>query len=375
MIAGTNGKGSVTVMVETALRAAGHRTARYTSPHLVRLEERFVVDGQDVSTADLRDAVARVQEAVESLLRTGALEAPPTFFECATAAAFELFRRRGVDIAVLEVGLGGRLDATNVVLPIAAAITSIDFDHQAQLGDTIEAIAREKAGVIKPGIPVVCGPLPPDADRVIRETSAGCGARMVRAPDAVRMTERSDGAIDIATGQRRLDGVRLALSGRHQQENAAVAVALVDELARAGIAVPDAAVREGLSRRGVAGAARAVPGRRDGHPPRRRAQSGRRAGPRRLSRRDRLDRRHARCSAPCRTRTSGECSSRSRPCAGPSCARRRPRRVRSRRRSWPPSPRRSWPGGPSSKRSAIRRPRWRAHGAADGLSSRPVRSF
>jgi dihydrofolate synthase/folylpolyglutamate synthase len=247
VIAGTNGKGSVTVMVETALRAAGHRTARYTSPHLVRLEERFVVDGQEVDTGSLRSAVARVQEAVESMERSGALDAPPTFFECATAAAFELFRREGVEIAVLEVGLGGRLDATNVVTPIAAAITSIDFDHQAQLGDTLDAIAREKAGVIKPGIPVVCGPLPPDAERAIKEVSVERGAWMVRAADAVRMPERADGTIDVGTSLRQLNGVRLALSGRHQQENAAVAVALLDVIAGGGIAVPDSAVRAGLS--------------------------------------------------------------------------------------------------------------------------------
>ena len=248
VIAGTNGKGSVTVMVETALRAAGHRSARYTSPHLIRLEERFHILGREVSTSDLRGAVARVQDAVESLQRSGALDAPPTFFECATAAAFELFRRRDVQIAVLEVGLGGRLDATNIVMPIAAAITSIDFDHQAQLGDTLEAIAREKAGVIKPGIPVVCGPLPPEADRAVLETSRERGARMVRAAQIVRMAERGDGAVDVATDQRRLDDVTLALSGRHQRENAAVAVALLDELARAGIAVPDDAVRAGLCR-------------------------------------------------------------------------------------------------------------------------------
>jgi dihydrofolate synthase/folylpolyglutamate synthase len=247
VIAGTNGKGSVTVMVETALRAAGHRTARYTSPHLVRLEERFVVDGQEVDTGRLRSAVARVQEAVGSMERSGALDAPPTFFECATAAAFELFRREGVELAVLEVGLGGRLDATNVVTPIAAAITSIDFDHQAQLGETLDAIAREKAGVIKPGVPVVCGPLPPDAERAIREVSVERGARMVRAADAVRMPERADGTIDVVTSLRQLNGVRLALSGRHQQENAAVAVALLDVIARGGIAVPDSAVRDGLS--------------------------------------------------------------------------------------------------------------------------------
>ena len=293
VIAGTNGKGSVTVMVETALRAAGHRTARYTSPHLVRLEERFHLLGQDVSTSDLRDAVGRVQEAVELLLRTGAFRAPPTFFECATAAAFELFRRGGVDIAVLEVGLGGRLDATNVVMPIAAAITSIDFDHQAQLGDTLEAIAREKAGVIKPGIPVVCGPLPPEADRVVRDTCAERGARMVRAADVVRMTARGDGAIDVASGPRRLDGVTLALSGGHQQENAAVAVALLDELARSGIAVPDGAVRAGLSRAVWPARLERFQVDGDGHPAGCRAQPGRRAGPGRLPRRDRLDGRHA----------------------------------------------------------------------------------
>jgi folylpolyglutamate synthase/dihydropteroate synthase len=136
-IAGTNGKGSVTAMAETALRRAGYRTARYTSPHLERLEERFVIDGAEVSTADLRLALSRVRSAVEDLVDRGVLTAPPTFFECTTAAAFELFRGAGVEIAVLEVGLGGRLDATNVVRPIATAITTIDFDHQAQLGSTI----------------------------------------------------------------------------------------------------------------------------------------------------------------------------------------------------------------------------------------------
>jgi dihydrofolate synthase/folylpolyglutamate synthase len=248
LIAGTNGKGSVTVMVETALRTSGHRTARYTSPHLVRLEERFVVDGEEVSTTDLRAAVERVRQAVESLLRTGTLEAPPTFFECATAAAFELFRRAGVEFAVLEAGLGGRLDATNVVMPVATAITSIDFDHQAQLGDSLDAIAREKAGIIKPGVPVVCGPLPPEADRVVREKAGEHGARLIHAADAVRMTERGDETVDVKTTVRSLEKVRLALRGRHQHDNAKVAVALLDELTEAGIAVPDGAIRAGLSR-------------------------------------------------------------------------------------------------------------------------------
>lgn len=248
VVAGTNGKGSVTVMAETALRAAGLRTARYTSPHLVRLEERFVVDGREVDTADLRNALGTVQAAVDSLIHRGVLEALPTFFEVATAAAFELFRRAAVEIAVLEVGLGGRLDATNVVTPIATAITSIDFDHQAQLGNTIESIAREKAGIVKPGVPLVCGPVPETAERVIREICEAQQSRLIRAADVVRVVPQTgDDAIDLRTPERSLDSITLALPGRHQRDNASVAVALLDELTSQGFAIPDWAVREGLA--------------------------------------------------------------------------------------------------------------------------------
>ena len=193
IVAGTNGKGSVTAMVERGLRAAGHRSARYTSPHLTRLEERFVIDGREVTTRELRDAAGLVESAVRGLLAAGTLDAPPTFFEFATAVAFVLFRDARVDIAVLEVGLGGRLDSTNVVTPIAAAITSIDLDHQAQLGTTLEAIAREKAGVIKAGIPVVCGPLPDVAETVIREVCTQVRRQVHRGV-------RSGSAIDSAPG-------------------------------------------------------------------------------------------------------------------------------------------------------------------------------
>jgi dihydrofolate synthase/folylpolyglutamate synthase len=248
VIAGTNGKGSVTVMLETALRSAGHRTARYTSPHLVRLEERFVIDGRDVETDALRDGVETVWGAVESLKQRGVFGAPPTFFECATAAAFELFRRARVEIAVLEVGLGGRLDATNIATPIATAITSIDFDHEAQLGETIEAIAREKAGIIKPGVPVVCGPLPPAAAAVICEISKARGAAVIQALDEVRIVRREHNmSVDVRSRMRFLEDVTMALGGRHQLDNAAVAVALLDELANQGITVPDGAVRTGLT--------------------------------------------------------------------------------------------------------------------------------
>jgi dihydrofolate synthase/folylpolyglutamate synthase len=233
IVAGTNGKGSVTAMADAGLRAAGHRTARYTSPHLERLEERFVLDGEEVRTADLRSAAAVVRAAIERLLADGTFEAPPTFFECATAIAFVLFRDAGIRLAVLEVGLGGRLDATNIVTPVAAAITSIDFDHQAQLGGTLESIAFEKGGVIKAGIPVVCGPLPPEAARVIEGICADRGARLVPAA--------------VAEVDRRLGARPLALAGAHQRVNAAVAIALLGELDRMGFAVPDAAIVEGLT--------------------------------------------------------------------------------------------------------------------------------
>jgi dihydrofolate synthase/folylpolyglutamate synthase len=233
-IAGTNGKGSATVMIETALGAAGHRAARYTSPHLERLEERFVIAGREVTTAALREALSDVQRAVDALMRDGTLSAFPTFFECATAAAFVLFRQAQVDIAVLEVGLGGRLDATNIVQPLVTAITSIDFDHQAQLGDSLASIAREKAGIVKPGVPLVCGPVPPDARVVIEQICAERGAPVVHASRLL---------LDV----RGMAALELALPGRHQRDNAGVAVAVLDELARCGVAVPDRAIHSGLT--------------------------------------------------------------------------------------------------------------------------------
>jgi dihydrofolate synthase/folylpolyglutamate synthase len=234
IVAGTNGKGSVTAMVHQALVAAGHRAGRYTSPHLQRIEERFVVGSREVSTAELEEAAREVRAAVERLQRDGFLSAPPTFFECATAAAFVLFRQAAVDPAVLEVGLGGRLDATNVVTPIAAAITSIDFDHQAQLGDTLEAIAYEKAGVIKPGIPVVVGAMPAAAEAVIAQACARRSAALIRASDCVRLEALAPAEA-------------LALPGEHQRGNAAVAACLLRQLPGLGLRVPDAAIRAGLS--------------------------------------------------------------------------------------------------------------------------------
>jgi dihydrofolate synthase/folylpolyglutamate synthase len=217
IVAGTNGKGSVTAMVDTALRAAGHRSARYTSPHLQRLEERFVIDGTEVAPATLDDAAARLRHAAETLVASGELASLPTFFECTTAIAFELFRDARVDVAVLEVGLGGRLDSTNVVSPIAAAIVSIDFDHEEQLGHTLASIAAEKAGVIKAGIPVVCGPLPAAALEVIAAVCAERGATLIR-------TDADEALAD------RVASLPLSLPGAHQHANAAVALRLLEAI-------------------------------------------------------------------------------------------------------------------------------------------------
>ena len=144
LIAGTNGKGSVTAMVDCALRKAGVKTGRYTSPHLIRVEERFTINGQPVATDALLAAVEHMRSVIDKLLAAGTLEASPTFFEVTTALAFELFRNAGVEFAVLEVGLGGRLDSTNIVEPVAAAVTSIDFDHEQYLGTTLKAMGEEK---------------------------------------------------------------------------------------------------------------------------------------------------------------------------------------------------------------------------------------
>jgi dihydrofolate synthase/folylpolyglutamate synthase len=231
-IAGTNGKGSVTAMVDAALRHAGHRCARYTSPHLIDLSERFVIDGTPVDAAALTAAAADVRAVIERLRLDGRLDVQPTFFEATTAAAFELFRRAGVEVAVLEVGLGGRLDATNVVAPpalAATAITSIDFDHQLYLGTTLPEIAREKAGIVKPGVPVVIGPMAHDADAAIEAIASARGAPLIRAASAD------------------CDGMAIGLAGAHQRANAAVALRLLQQLDRDGIPVPARAIEAGLA--------------------------------------------------------------------------------------------------------------------------------
>lgn len=215
-IGGTNGKGSVAAMVERGLRAAGLKTGRYTSPHLDRIEERVALDGQSVDRQTFEAVTADVLDAVDGLTRQsqGGLSVTPTFFEVSTAVAFEIFKRAAVDVAVVEVGLGGRFDATNVLIPTVTAITTIAFDHERHLGHTLADIAFEKAGIAKEGVPLVVGHLPKEAASKIAKVAAEVEAPIVDA--------------HATTSERRYPPLTLALAGRHQLENAEVVVAILE---------------------------------------------------------------------------------------------------------------------------------------------------
>jgi dihydrofolate synthase/folylpolyglutamate synthase len=249
-VAGTNGKGSVTAMVHAALQAAGIHTARYTSPHLSSLTERFVVGNAPVDTATLDAVTTAVLDCADELRQRDVLPVPPTFFEATTAIGFELFRRARVEVAAIEVGLGGRFDATNVITPAAGAITTIGLDHQQHLGNTRAAIAFEKAGIIKPGMPVVTGDLPADALAVIRRVAAERGATLIEATSDTRVSfELVDGRarVTLQTPRATYGPVLLALRGEHQIGNAVVAVRLLEAAAERGVRVSNSAVEQGLA--------------------------------------------------------------------------------------------------------------------------------
>ena len=249
-VAGTNGKGSVTAMTHAVLGAAGLRTARYTSPHLADITERFVI-GETPVDMDTFNAVAHeVLDLADSLVASGTLRVLPTFFEATTAIAFELFRRAAVEVAVIEVGLGGRFDATNVITPVAGAITTIGFDHQQHLGSTLGEIAFEKAGIIKPGMPVVTGALPADAMDVVRRVAHERGAALIESATDTRVTaEAVDGAarVVVDTPNARYGPLTLALRGEHQIGNAVVATRLLETAAASGVPVTAAHIERGLS--------------------------------------------------------------------------------------------------------------------------------
>ena len=248
-IAGTNGKGSVTAMVHAALVAAGVHAARYTSPHLVHLNERFVVGNTPVDDATLRQVAEDVLDCADRLQREGVLPAPPTFFEATTAIAFELFRRKRVQVAVIEVGLGGRFDATNVLVPPVGAITSIAFDHQQHLGYSLAEIATEKAGIIKPSMTVVCGSLPTVALDVMKRVATDRGATLVEPTRDARIHYEMDqgrARLTIETAKHRYGPMLLALRGEHQVGNAVVAAGVLEAAGASGVDLPPPAVVQGF---------------------------------------------------------------------------------------------------------------------------------
>jgi dihydrofolate synthase / folylpolyglutamate synthase len=259
LVAGTNGKGSVVAVVDQVLRDSGLRVGRYTSPHLVRLNERIAVVGRPIGDRPLERAVRRVREAAEALVRAGRIPAHPTHFEVVTAAAFLHFAAVRIDVAVLEVGLGGRLDATNVCDPVASAIVTIARDHEAQLGRSLAAIAREKAGVLRRGRACVLGALPAAARRAIETAARAAGARLRDAAreGGVRETDRG---LEVATATRVHRGLR-PLPGAHQVGNLRVALALLEEAARAGIGVRWSRVSPAVARTRWPGRLQTLPGR------------------------------------------------------------------------------------------------------------------
>lgn len=261
-VAGTKGKGSTSTMIAACLQAAGLKVGLYTSPHLRRVEERWQVDGQCCSEREFVELIAAVRPLVEAWPREAgaAVGPPPTYFELTTALAFLLFAQRRVDAAVMEVGLGGRLDSTNVCRPALCVITSISLDHVRELGDTHASIAREKAGVIKPRVPVISGVRHAEAQAEVAIACQNKDAPLMHLGtdfdvryEPPRHVEQADlpGRADVWLTRR--DGRReefsdceLGLLGAHQADNAASAVAALDELRARGWNVSTSAIRRGL---------------------------------------------------------------------------------------------------------------------------------
>jgi dihydrofolate synthase/folylpolyglutamate synthase len=234
-VAGTNGKGSVSAMLAGIMRSHGLRTGLYTSPHLARVEERVRVDGKMIAPKRFRELVARLKAAIDALMAEGRLVYHPTYFEVLTALAFLEFAEREVDVAVLEVGMGGRFDATNVVRPLVSVVTTIAKDHEEHLGSTLAKIAFEKAGIVKPGVPVVCGVAAGPALSVIRKAARERGAALTEVFGKGRKLETArvrDGYRFVYTAESGRYAFTPGLAGRHQGANAAVAIAATEVMSR-----------------------------------------------------------------------------------------------------------------------------------------------
>jgi len=263
LIAGTNGKGSTAATLASILKASGVRTGLYTSPHLVRINERIRISSEPISNEDFAELHERVDRISEQLLRRSELPWHPSFFEMLTAIAFEHFAREKVEIAVLEVGMGGRLDATNVIEPRLTVITDISLDHQKFLGNTVAEIASEKAGIIRPGIPVVTLPQQPAANDVIGNRILELGALAINAVPYVPAISPAASSVryEVSTDGNNVTSwfsryplqvmgkevvVETPLVGRHQLRNVALAIAAAEELSTQGISVTPDSIEEGI---------------------------------------------------------------------------------------------------------------------------------
>ncbi|RYU83357.1 bifunctional folylpolyglutamate synthase/dihydrofolate synthase [Hymenobacter persicinus] len=247
-VAGTNGKGSSSNLLAATLQAAGYKVGLYTSPHLREFTERIKVNGQDLAPEYL---VAWVEKWWPQFAPV-----QPSFFEMCVALAYSYFAEQRVDVAIVEVGLGGRLDSTNIITPLVSLITNISYDHQNLLGDTLPEIAGEKAGIIKPGVPVVISQTQPEIAAVFEHKARELGAPLLFADQHYRVTPVGEAAPDAATqtvqirGAAELDAVALALAGDYQRLNVAGVLATLAELRRQGFVIPEAAVRTGLGQVG-----------------------------------------------------------------------------------------------------------------------------
>ena len=249
IVAGTNGKGSVAAMIDSIARTAGHRCALFTSPHLVRIQERMQFRGREITEADFANLASMVRKASEFVVAGGQLAAPPTFFEQVAAIALCYFRDCGADLAVLEVGLGGRLDATNAVDRIVSVVTSIDLDHQNILGSTIEEIAGEKAAIIVPGTRAVIGRQHhAAASDVLMRRCLETGVLPVFAnePTTIETSDFGRATIDYESSHTNYTRITLGLRGRHQADNAAAAIEAAELLNESGFPIPREAMIKGL---------------------------------------------------------------------------------------------------------------------------------
>lgn len=250
-VAGTKGKGSTCHMLAAMLRGAGLKTGLYTSPHVIEMRERIQLNGAMVSEAEFARLIGRIAPVVTRLEREN-----PTFFEILTAAAFLHFSQQKVDIAVIETGLGGRLDSTNVIKPEVCGIVNISYDHMQQLGHSLEAIAEEKAGIFKTGVPVILAPQPPGVKRVFRDMAQKVGCELRFVGDDLEFSYRFESSRETGPQTRvcmsaratRFDHVHVPLLGEHQALNCAVALGMIDALRERGWQLPEQPSIDGLER-------------------------------------------------------------------------------------------------------------------------------